>query len=87
MNYPQDFIDAVKKEYPNWPELHNHLDRGNRFAGRYLDDSSSESISPGELLKADTGSKMLALKQKAITLENRKSLWAWWCKLNEEQRD
>ena len=44
MKYPQEFIDRCKKAYPNWEKLHEMLESGNDFAGRYLDDSCDTGI-------------------------------------------
>ena len=37
--YPADFVSKVKAEFPDWDELHQALDAGSDFVGRYLNDS------------------------------------------------
>ena len=50
MIYAQEFIDRVKKLYPNSAEMHRLAEEGNYFLGRWLDDSSSGGLSPSEVL-------------------------------------
>ena len=79
--YPANFVERVKAEYPNWPDLHKALDSGNQFAGRYLDDSSQGGISPSEVVKMIDSGRVLELRNKADQLIRRQKLYSDWGKL------
>lgn len=50
MEYTKDFVDRVKELYPNSTEMHRLAEQGDRFLGRYLDDSSCDGFSPDKIL-------------------------------------
>ncbi len=52
MEYSADLIWKVKELYPNSPEMHRLADNGHYFLGRYLDDSSNNSIPVDTVLLA-----------------------------------
>jgi len=73
--YSQDFIDRCKAEYPDWTRLHELLDAGVPFAGRYLDDAQYETIDPAALLN---DSNLPVLQKKAKRIIRRRALYAEW---------
>ena len=66
MAYTQEFIDKVKRVYPNSKEMHKLAEEGNYFLGRYLDDgrgsAASITFSPEEVI--NTSSEELIKKAK-----------------------
>lgn len=83
MFYPKDFKARVKKAYPNWEELHQRLESGDVFVGRYLDDSSSTSLSLDTILNATS---LEELQEKARLAQEKVELYREWSKLYKEQR-
>ena len=78
MEYTQNFIDRVKKLYPNSPEMHKLAEEGNYFLGRWLDDSSCGGISADEILNTPYEE----LKKKAEVLKQRQELYGDFIKGN-----
>jgi len=83
INYPKEFIEKCGKTFPVWKELHLALKNGNEFAGRYLDDSSSETLSIKEILEA---SSLAKLKEKALLMQDKVNLYKEWYKIYDLQR-
>ena len=81
MDYPQSFINECKEVYPDYARLHELLESGNVFAGRYLDDSSSSSISIREILNSNS---LEELKEKAKLMQRRVDVYSKWCVLHRE---
>jgi len=67
--YSSELIKEVKELYPNSPEMHQLAENGGAFLGRYLDDSSTNSISLNEVLLATSLDEL----QKRARLMKRKS--------------
>lgn len=86
--YPAEFVERVKKEYPDWgvtrPDLHKALDSGNQFVGRYLDDSSQGGIDPKEVVKMIDLGQIQGLRQKADKLARRQNLYRDWSKIAQK---
>jgi hypothetical protein len=83
VKYPQQFVDRCKKVYPNFPALHNALDTGNVFAGRYLDDSRSMGIRYDEILSAKS---LDDLKAMAAREKQKEALYREWWDYYEAQK-
>lgn len=82
MNYPKEFVEKVKKVYPNWKRLHEALDAGSYMVGRYLCDSTCDSVSLEKILDADN---IEDLKETAKLASERNSVYTEWCKLYDIQ--
>lgn len=82
MFYPEDFKTRVKNAYPNWEGLHRRLDSGDCFVGRFLDDSSSTTISLDTVLAATS---LEELQNKAKAEQEKVELYKEWSKLYHEQ--
>lgn len=86
MNYPSDFKERVKKEFPTGGRLHKKLDTGDVIVGRYLDDSVPAGISPEEVLRALDTQELGSLRTLAKQAIRRKNLYREWYKLYNQQR-
>ncbi|MCB9980390.1 MAG: hypothetical protein H6863_04565 [Rhodospirillales bacterium] len=87
MKYPEEFKKAVLDVYPDSPDIQKHLENGDEFLGRYLDDSSHGGIAPSkivELLEAGQSDELLA---QAKDLLARKQLYAQWSDLYRQERN
>lgn len=84
MEYPKEFIEKCKAEYPELTNLHELLNSGNLFAGRYLDDSCSTSIPIQTILEAKS---LNELQKKAKIQERRVALYVEWCELYRNQSE
>ena len=73
--YDEDFIKRCKEAFPDWEELHIKLDKGSYFVGRYLDDSSSQSISIRTVLQSES---LEDLKKEANKLLVKGKLYVEW---------
>jgi len=82
MNYPEDFKKEVKELYPGFPEIHKLLDNGGTFLGRYLDDSSSSSISIKDILDV---TNLKDLQERARKMQRKVKLYIKWCQLYDKQ--
>ena len=52
MEYPEDFIKKVRKEFPDWEDLHEKLREGNPVIGTYLfDNLNPRDDITGEVVK------------------------------------
>lgn len=68
MKYTEEFKNKCKQTYPDWDRLHEKLDEGCAWVGRYLSDSRS-SISYKTILQSNSLEelKSIALKEKQKT--------------------
>lgn len=73
--YSKEFINKVKKVYPNSKDMHKMAESGNHFLGRYLDDSSQGGISPDDILLSTSLDK---IQEKARNLKMRQELYSNW---------
>jgi len=66
--YSRQFIDKIKRLYPNSTDMIYHAERGNEILGRLLDDSSPTSINNDRIMNATSLQELqtlaLANKQK-----------------------
>lgn len=76
MAYSQELINEVKELYPDSKEMHRLADSGNAFLGRYLDDSSSTSISIDTILNSNS---LTDLQTKALQMRRKVNLYKKWC--------
>lgn len=72
--YSKEFIEKVKDIYPDSPTIIRLAENGDEFLGRYLDDNSACGISPETILNNSYDN----LCKKAIDLQKRKELYAYW---------
>ena len=77
MKYTKDFIGRAKKEYPNYTNLHKHIDNGSEMVGRYLNDSFG-MITEKDVMLATS---LEELREKAIGIKRKKELYAEWIKM------
>lgn len=81
--YTTDLINEVRELYPNSPEMHKLADSGNAFLGRYLDDSSSNSINVDTILLSTS----LESLQKIARIQKRKrELYGKWCEQDPRKK-
>lgn len=85
MDYPDDFIKVCKEMYPHSKELHEKLDSGDVFVGRYLCDACDRSISNVTVLKMVDNGNIRGLVDLAMTNIAKIDLYQQWGKLYDEQ--
>ncbi len=78
MQYPKKFVERAKAAYPDFARLHQALDAGSEWVGRYLDDSAPQSVSLKEILKAKSLEEVQA---KARAVKEKQELYDEWGKL------
>ena len=78
IHYPADFTAAVKSAYPDFAELHQALDQGRLFVGRYLDDSNGLRMEPEEIVAAFTDGRQLDVLTAATMGVLRDALYRTW---------
>ncbi len=86
MNYPNEFVDAVKTEFPDWPELHKSLDAGAENVGEYLDRMATRIVSPEHVIDLIVGGKIEELKAEFLKILRAKQLHTKWCELANASR-
>lgn len=84
MEYPDDFAERVRKEYPG-EETERMLKGGNPFLGRILDDSSQGGISPQAVIEFLDAGDVDGLRAVATTRVRRKELYAEWGRLYQQE--
>lgn len=77
--YPPEFVAAVKAAYPGFDALHDALDRGLLFVGRYLDDSCGLRMSPEQIVKAFVNGREKWVLAAATRATLRDALYLTWC--------
>jgi len=85
MEYPKEFVDKVKAEFPNLEELHRALDRGNISVGAYLEASRRFWMSPEEIVRAFNEGRSRELKNTAEKVIRCKKLFSEWWRLARTQ--
>ncbi|MBU3925350.1 hypothetical protein KJ854_05475 [Patescibacteria group bacterium] len=76
--YSEEFVAKVKAEFPDWADLHKHLDAGSDFVGRYLDDSRGFSMQPEDIVKALEGGEQDKVLEAAKKADRIGKLYAEW---------
>ena len=74
MMYSREFIEKVKRVYPDSPNIIDAAERGLSILGRYLDDSSCGSIS-SSMVMALSHEELLA---RAAVMQTRRELYSDW---------
>ncbi len=90
MDYPQDFIDRVKQEYPDWHDLHACLDRGDDIVGISIDSNLGGvrgGISPSKVLELIDRGQVLKLREKAAASIRRLKLLNEWREIRDSQTE
>lgn len=83
MVYPEAFIQKCKEVYPTWTELHQRLEAGDVFAGRYLDDSRyGLGVSSDDILNATS---LPELQAKVRNHQLKVELYSEWCDMYDKQ--
>ena len=87
MKYPNKFIEDVKAEFPDWIELHQALDEGNVFVGRYLDDSGHGSgPTARDVVDAFDKGEQNKLYDEAKRTLRINELYSRWGEIYQEER-
>ncbi|KOF57846.1 MULTISPECIES: hypothetical protein [Clostridium] len=81
INYSEEFKSQCKDVYPNWNELHEALEHGSEFAGRYLNDASFDTINIDDVLSIEDMTSLKQLKEKALKIKKKKELYNKWCEI------
>lgn len=76
MAYTRELINEVKELYPDSPRMHELAESGNAFLGRYLDDSSANSINIDRILLATS---LDELQKEARMMKRKVNLYKKWC--------
>ncbi len=79
MKYPQEFIVAVKAEFPGDEEILNALEQGREMAGRYLDESRGMGMGPEDIIKAFAEGREQEVRAAAEKAVRREKLYNMWC--------
>lgn len=85
MDYPKEFVKKVKREYPDWQDLHEALDAGNDFLGRLLDDSRHFAMKAEEIIAAFEEGCEYKVKRAAEKAVRRTKLYVEWGELYKNQ--
>jgi hypothetical protein len=81
VDYPEDFVQRVMKEYDNDPKLAALIEEGSPGLGFFLDAFSQRNISPQEILDAIDSGDTAELRSKAASLVCRRDLYGEWHRL------
>ncbi|MDO8592753.1 MAG: hypothetical protein Q7R92_03210 [bacterium] len=76
--YSADFVAKVKEAFPDWTDLHKHLDSGSEWVGRYLDDSRGFSMKPDDIVKALEGGDQEKVLEAAKRAKKIDELYGEW---------
>lgn len=82
MFYPEEFKARCKKAYPDNEVLHEKLEEGSEWVGRYLDDGADGKLPVDTILEATSLEELQALAQVE---KEKRSLYAEWCGMYIEQ--
>lgn len=82
MFYPKDFKKRARELYPEWNELHELLEKGDEFAGSYLELGTRGALSIDTILAATS---LEELQKKAKIEQEKTELYKSWLKLDNEQ--
>lgn len=78
INYPADFIAAVKRTYPENTKLHYWLSEGHEIVGRILNDNCYYWIPVSDVLRATS---LAEIQAEARALQEKIALYTWWQQL------
>lgn len=78
MKYSSDFVARVKTAYPNEPDIHEALDKGNDSLGYYLDDSRWLSMSPAQIIEAFEQGRQQDVLEAAKQAVERIKIYEEW---------
>ncbi|MCR3758451.1 hypothetical protein KYB31_05505 [Clostridium felsineum] len=81
IKYPEKFIKECKEVYPKWTALYEALEKGSEFVGRYLNDSSFETISVEDIISIKDMDSLNKLKERALRIKTKKELYDKWYKM------
>lgn len=81
MEYPKEFIERVKEEYPDWGELHESLEQGTIFVGQYLKDKVGFEMSATQIVIAFNEGRQREVKEAAERCVRREKLRDEWAKI------
>lgn len=82
--YPDEFVAKVKAEFPDWRQLHDRLDAGDDFVGRYIEDNSHFDMKAADIVKAFNEGRQDEVKKAAEKCVRRQKLYSEWGKLRRE---
>lgn len=82
MEYPKEFIEAVKKCYPNSNEIISLAQKGSTMLGRWLDDSCSDSLPIDLILRATSLGELKTIATKA---KEKVDIKNWWNNIYESK--
>ena len=74
--YTPDLIAEVKELFPDNDQMHKLADEGNVYLGRYLDDSSSNTIHINTVLLATSLEQLQEIARQA---KRKLDLYSKWC--------
>ena len=86
MEYPREFIKRVKLAYPTWGKLHEKLDIGDTFVGRYLADGRPLGIPPKKIIELLDDGEVDELRSIAMDADIKGELYSEWCDLYNAAR-
>lgn len=81
INYPEEFIKECKEVYPKWTALHEALEAGSEFVGRYLNDASFDTVNIDDILSIEDMTSPKQLREKTLKIKKEKELYNKWCKI------
>lgn len=76
--YSEDFKARVKEVFPDWDEMHEALENGSEWVGRYLDDSRGFSMKPENIVKALEGGNQEEVLKAAKRADKIGKLYGEW---------
>lgn len=84
MIYSKEFIEKVKKEYPDWKDLHRALEMGDIRVGNYLAEKSNLDMDAEEIVRAFNEGREEDVFKSAEKCVRRKKLYVEWWNLQAE---
>lgn len=82
MRYPKQFVERVKTAYPDFDKLHQALDAGSEWVGRYLDDSAPTGMPLKTILEAKS---LDSLQAQAQMMQEKVNLYSEWGQMYRAQ--
>lgn len=82
LEFPNEFVQAVKEAFPDSPSLHQALDNGNEnVVGRALCDAHKRDISLEHMLSMLSQGKFAELLTEGQRLLRARQLYREWCEM------
>ena len=82
INYPKDFKERVKEEYPNSPMLHKLVDLGKiQEVGKYLRRVTPKGVKVDFIMGADS---LEEVRKEALRILRKQSLFRDWERIYNE---